>query len=182
MAVISSRVGDLPILELGCGRGRDTRVLAMAGHHVVGIDLSAASIAEARIHVPSCEFHCQDIRAPFPAATAQVHVVLASLSLHYFPWNETLAIVLRIRAALGPSGALLCRLNATDDHHHSASGHPALEENYYRVDGAPKRFFDRASIDALFGNGWSLLHVEHHVVHRDAQPKALWEVVVEPAA
>ena len=180
LRLIASKAGRLPILELGCGSGRDTQVLAGAGHRVVGVDLSASAVKEAAARVPSCEFHCQDIRAPFPVQAT--NVVLASLSLHYFPWPETVALVGRIRDALRPSGVLLCRLNSTEDHNFGASGHPEIEPNYYLVNGKPKRFFDRAAIEKLFANGWSMLHLRHEFVGRYSLPKALWEVGLERAA
>jgi len=108
--------------------------------------------------------------------------VVASLVLHYFPWRETLDLVERIRAALVPGGMLLCRVNSTNDVHFGAVGHPLIEENYHSVDGQPKRFFSRASVLALFAQGWAVQHVEEKVVHRYAQPKWLWEVVAERTA
>ena len=182
LPLLSARVGDRPVLELGCGSGRDTESLVAAGRHVVARDLASSALAEARARAPACEFHCQDMRAPFPASAARVNVVVASLSLHYFAWNETVILVNRIREALKPSGVLFCRLNSTEDHFHGASGHPPLEQNYYLVDGKPKRFFERASVEALFASGWNVLHLEHRVVRRYAHPKALWEVIVERAA
>jgi trans-aconitate methyltransferase len=175
--LIAKRTAGLPILELGCGGGRDSEVLAAAGHRVVGVDLSGAAIAKARERVPSAEFHCQDVRAVFPSGRAGV--VLASLSLHYFPWNETVALVERIRQTLVPNGLLLCRLNSTNDHHHGASGHPAIDANYYLVDGEPKRFFDRVAVDRLFGSGWRVLSQEEGVIARYDHPKSVWETVLE---
>src|SRR5678816_59744 len=84
LPLIASKAEGLPILELGCGSGRDTQVLADVGHRVVGVDLSASAVKKAAARVPNCQFYCQDIRAPFPVQTT--NVVLASLSLHYFPW------------------------------------------------------------------------------------------------
>ena len=101
--------------------------------------------------------------------------MLASLSLHYFPWPETVALVGCIHNVLRPSGVLLCRLNSTEDHNFGASGHPEIEPNYFLVAGEPKRFFDRAAIEKLFANGWSMLHVSHAVVSRYSLPKAVWE-------
>ena len=177
LKLIGERAGDLPVLELGCGGGRDTEVLAAAGHRVVAVDLSPESVARARTRVPHAEFHCQDIRAPFPVDAAGV--VVASLSLHYFPWPETEALVDRIRRVLGPAGLLLCRLNSTNDHHFGASGHPAIDENFYLVDGAPKRFFDRAAVDRLFSSGWRMLSAEERTIDRYDLPKAAWEAVLE---
>lgn len=182
LPLINHRIGNLPILELGCGTGLDTTVLDEAGHRVIAIDLSPSAIAAAGARAPACEFYCQDIRGPFPNSALGVNVVVASLSLHYFAWEETLAIVDRIRGTLAPHGLLLCRLNSTNDHNYGATGHPEIERNYYRVNGQPKRFFDRAAVDALFSRNWTVHHVEERVVHRYRSPKELWEVILEKAA
>jgi len=108
-------------------------------------------------------------------------VVVASLSLHYFPWPETVALAARIRDVLVEKGLLLCRLNSTNDHHFGASGHPRIEPDYYLVDGEPKRFFGRAAVAALFANGWQTLQAEERTVDRYEKPKVLWEVVLERA-
>jgi trans-aconitate methyltransferase len=177
LPLIGERAANLPILELGCGGGRDTEVLAAAGRRVVGVDLSSAAIARAREHVPSAVFHCQDIREPWPVE--RTGVVLASLSLHYFPWEETVALVERIRLTLQPDGLLLCRLNSTNDHHHGASDHPAIAEYFYLFDGKPKRFFDRASVDRLFASGWRAFAIKERVIARYDHPKSVWEVILE---
>ena len=166
------------MLELGCGGGRDTATLVEAGHHVVAVELSAEAVARAKARVPSADFHCQDIRAPFSVGDGGTGVVVASLSLHYFPWPETIALVERIRLVLRPAGVLLCRLNSTNDHHFGASGHPPIAENYYLVDSEPKRFFDRAAVDRLFASGWSTLGIEERMIDRYDHPKAVWEIVL----
>jgi SAM-dependent methyltransferase len=178
LPLLAGRAGGRPVLELGCGGGRDTATLAEAGHRVIGVELSPSAASRARDRVPSAEIHCQDIRAPFPI-TGPVGVVLASLSLHYFGWAETCALVDRVRDALAPEGVLLCRLNSTNDHHFGASGHPEIEKNFYEVDGAPKRFFDREAIDRLFARGWRALAIEEKVIDRYDHPKWVWEAVLE---
>jgi trans-aconitate methyltransferase len=177
LALVHERAGGAPVLELGCGSGRDTATLVQAGCNVVGVDLSASAIAQARQAVPQAQLYAMDIQASFPLA--QAGVVLASLSLHYFTWPDTQALVERIRSTLTPHGLLLCRLNSTNDHHYGASGHSKIEENYYLVDGEPKRFFDRKSVDKLFAKGWRVLSVAEHVIDRYTLPKAAWEVVLE---
>jgi SAM-dependent methyltransferase len=180
LPLIAERAAGRPVLELGCGGGRDSATLAAAGHGVIGADISAKAVARARARVPAGQFHLQDVRAPFPVEGA-LGVILASLSLHYFDWAETLALLARVRDHLRPGGVLLCRLNSTADVHHGATGHPRIADNFYLVDGAPKRFFDRAAVDALFGDGWRILSCKEHVVDRYEQPKALWEVIAERA-
>jgi len=76
----------------------------------------------------------------------------------------------------------LCRLNSTNDHHFGASGHPRIDEDYYRVDGEPKRFFDRAASERLFARGWRTLSLEERVIDRYDHPKWVWETVLEKKA
>ncbi len=179
LPLVAEHIGTGRLLELGCGGGIDTAALEAAGHRVVAIDLSPESVAKAKTRAPKSEIHCQDIRAPFPVADGSVNVVVASLSLHYFPWEETLGLARRIHTVLGPSGLLLCRLNSTNDIHYGATGHPAIDANYYLVDGEPKRFFDRESTEALFKEGWRMRSLEERTILRYAEPKQVWEAIVE---
>jgi SAM-dependent methyltransferase len=182
LPLAQARAGGGPALEIGCGHGDDTATLAKAGLAVVAIDRSPRSVALARSRVPSATVLCRDLREPFPEEARDPGVVVASLSLHYFGWDETLGLAERIRHLLRPGGVLLCRLNSTEDHHFGASGHPEIEPNFYRVDGEPKRFFDRAAVEALFADGWNTLSLEHHVTRKYVRSKALWEAIVERAA
>jgi len=179
LALIRERSGGHPVLELGCGTGRDTATLVRAGHRVVALDLSLASIVLAKLRAPKARFHRRDLRRPFPIGEAGPQVVIASLSLHYFPWPETVELVERIRRSLRPSGLLLCRLNSTKDRHFGAVGHERIAQNFYLVRGAPKRFFDLESIDKLFAAGWNRLSVQESVIDRYVQPKTVWEIVLE---
>ncbi len=178
LPLIRSRVGTQPILELGCGEGADTRILLADGHQVLAIDLCASAIASARIIAPTANYYCQDLRCPFPPPAATVGVAIASLSLHYFTWDETLALVERIRSTLQLGGVLLCRLNSIADHNYGAIGHPQIAENYYLVEGKPKRFFDRQAITALFGNGWHTIAIEQKIISKYSQPKSVWEIIL----
>ncbi|WP_431110403.1 methyltransferase domain-containing protein [Variovorax paradoxus] len=181
LGLVAEHAGTAPVLELGCGTGRDSAVLVNAGLRVVGIELSAESVAAARTRVShGGEFHCRDFREPFPVADGSGGVVLASLSLHYFAWDETLALARRIHRVLRPGGVLLCRLNSVNDFHHGANGPaPEGDDSFYMVDGMPKRFFDRAAVQRLFADGWRMLHLEERTVQRYEQPKVLWEAVLE---
>lgn len=176
LSALRAHAKDGPILELGCGTGRDTKALVAAGCSVVAIERSSVAVSVARLRAPRASFHCRDIRAPFPGSPPAYAAVVASLVLHYFRWSETVELVDRIRRALVPGGLLLCRLNSTNDVHFGAQGHAPIEENYYLVHGTPKRFFSQESIGELFATGWLVEHVEEKVVHRYAQPKWLWEV------
>jgi SAM-dependent methyltransferase len=181
--------GGAPVLELGCGTGRDTEVLVAAGLPVAAVELLPAQIAQARERVPTgAAFHLQDLRAPFPIgehAPGGVGAVLASLSLHYFSWPETLALAARIRNVLRPGGLLLCRLNSVNDVHHGAGGdHPridAQDPQFLRVDGWDKRFFDGGAVERMFASGWEWIGLEERTVMRYELPKVLWEAALRRA-
>jgi SAM-dependent methyltransferase len=181
LPLIERHAAGRPILELGCGGGRDSAILAAAGHRVIGIDRSAKAIEKAHQRVPAGTFQCQDLRAPFPVSEAAAGVVVASLSLHYFPWTETEELVRRVHRTLMAGGLLLCRLNSTNDRHFGAVGHSAIEANYYNVDGEPKRFFDRTSVDRLFSDGWRPIESGEWVIDRYDRPKVVWEVILSVA-
>lgn len=129
------------MLGIGCGYGDDTVILTDAGLSVVGFDFSHKAVEATRRRVPSASITCRDIRDPLPAEAADVGVALASLSLHYFTWEETLIIVDRVRLAQQPGGVLLCRLNSTDDRNFGADSSEEIEPGYMLVSGQPKRFF-----------------------------------------
>lgn len=182
LALLEKRVGGRVVLEIGCGRGDDTATLCDAGFDVVAFDLSQSAVDEARSRAPRADISCQDLREEFPIEPGKVGAVVASLSLHYFPWEDTVDLVLRIRRQLPPDGLLLCRLNSTQDHQYGATGHPRIAENYYLVDRRPKRFFSETDVARLFGADWRRLSTKHLETLKYGAPKWLWEVVAEPAS
>lgn len=178
LPLVVERAAGQPVLELGCGGGRDSMVLSAAGLRVTGIDSSEELLTEARARVPSGTFYGGDIRDGFPDFTG-FGAILASLVLHYFTWEETAGLVARLLVSMRPGGVLLVRVNSTGDHEYGASGHPEIAANYYLVDGKPKRFFDRDAMLRLFDGAWHWLHLEEQVIHRYQRPKVIWEAVLE---
>ncbi|MGS0628464.1 methyltransferase domain-containing protein [Photorhabdus sp. RM125S] len=135
LPLIQARTKDSEVLEIGCGDGRDTAIIHRAGLKVKAIDISSAMVKRARVRTPSAIFFVQDLRDPFPID--KTSVVISSLSLHYFSWDETLGIIRRIRAVLQPGGVLLCRLNSTKDVNFGARGHAKIDNDFYLVHGTP---------------------------------------------
>lgn len=179
LPLIRDSAGAGPVLEIGCGHGDDTATLAAQGLRVIAFDLSRVSVAAARLRVPSAQIECRDIRDPFPEQAKDLGVVLVSLSLHYFPWAQTLAIAQRVRDVLRPGGVLLCRLNSTEDCHFGAGQGMRIEENFFEVDGQSKRFFDESAVRRLFATGWREHALEYRTTRKYLRRKALWEVVLE---
>ena len=166
------------VLEIGCGFGDDTVTLSRAGLDVIAFDLSPGCVATARQRAPDAHIECRDSRDPFPAAATDVGVVIASLSLHYFPWLETKAMVQRVWDSLKPGGIFLCRLNSTEDVNFGAGQGELIEENFYNDQGKQKRFFDQAALDRLFGQEWQRISVQHMTSRKYIRRKAMWELVL----
>ena len=181
LTLIEAHAAERPVLEIGCGYGDDTATLAAAGLRVTGFDLSRAAVASTKLRVPSANIQRRDIRDPLPEDATDLGVILASLSLHYFPWDETLLIVDRVRLALRPGGVLLCRLNSTEDKNFGSHGYTEIEPGYFLVDGQPKRFFDENAVHQLFADGWNIIALEHTTTKKYGKTKSAWEVVLERA-
>ena len=179
LPLVLERAGSAPVLEIGCGHGGDTAVLAGAGLKVHAFDLSSVAAGIAKVRVPTAVVECRDVREPFPEVAHELGVIVASLSIHYFSRSETQALVARIRSTLRPGGVFLCRLNSDQDPNFGASGHPEIEPNFFMVKGEPKRFFNETAITSLFADGWNRLSLEHFVTKKYVRSKALWEVVLE---
>lgn len=163
--------GAEPALELGCGDGRDTRVLLTFGTTVVATDLSAEALAAHAAVLPTVPRVQLDIGAGLPFAGEVFGSVLASLSLHYFSWTQTIAVFADVRRCLRPGGWLVLRVNSRRDVYFGARGHAAIEPNFYRVGSRNKRFFDEADIRTLGATGWSIDCLEAQTIDRYDRPK-----------
>jgi ubiquinone/menaquinone biosynthesis C-methylase UbiE len=93
-------------LEIGCGTGEFTRLLAMRARSVLAIDLSPQMIRLAKTQSPNCrnvEYLQGDVmRLSLPADRYDCIVSMATL--HHLPLVEAL---LKMKDALKPNGALI---------------------------------------------------------------------------
>ena len=101
------------ILDVGCGWGRHLRLLRLAGHDAIGVDLSLALLkrAEPDAHAAAADMR----RLPFRDASFDVVLNLATslgLFLHDTPALEALG---EIRRVLAPGGRLLLEGMHRDD-------------------------------------------------------------------
>ena len=169
--------GDAPVLDLGCGAGEDARYLARWGLAVVAADFSEKALEITGRRVPAAETRNVDLTRGLPFANASFGVIVANLSLHYFPWLETVEIVGDVRRCLSPGGHLLARLNSTRDAYHATVEKEDIEKNFYLVHGHPKRLFDREDVTALFSPGWTIEDAGERITGRYGNEKTLWEIV-----
>jgi SAM-dependent methyltransferase len=174
------------VLELGCGIGEDAAELTARGFRVFAFDLARKPIRRAVANAPAAHFFVADLQSPLPVRSAAMDVAVASLAIHYFPWQVTRGILDEVRRVVRPGGVFVFRVNATDDVHFGALQGEELEPNYYHVppDGRNnrpfKRFFDESSLRALLTPGWRIAHLAHRTISRYDTPKQVWECCAYP--
>ncbi len=168
---------DAPILDLGCGTGEDALLLSRWGFVVVAVDFSEKALELTSRRAPEAETKRVDLTAGLPFPDAHFGAIVASLSLHYFPWSETVEVLEDVRRCLVPGGHLFARVNSTNDPHYAAARREEIEPNFYLVNGSPKRLFDRDDIVALFRPGWKIVDAGERTTSRYGGEKTLWEIV-----
>ena len=167
------------VLGLGCGPGVDAAHLAAVGFRVVATDTSPRAIARATDQVGRSALLRVDHGAPLPFRDRVFEAVVASLTLHYFGREATRAVVAEVARVLTPGGALLFRVNATDDIEHGALDGVEVERNV-RTDphahySELKHFFDEADLREVLDGLFAIEEIEHLVIERNDRTKRIWE-------
>lgn len=100
------------ILEIGCGTGKNTPLLARIGDHVHATDFSEGMLARARAKGfgPTVTFSQADLTRPWPCADQSVDLIACNLVLEHI---ADLSVVFAEAArTLAPSGHLfICELH-----------------------------------------------------------------------
>jgi malonyl-CoA O-methyltransferase len=73
------------ILELGCGTGKNTALLAQLGGHVHALDFSEAMMtqAKAKLTADNVTFSVADLTRPWPCADQSVDLIVCNLVLEH---------------------------------------------------------------------------------------------------
>jgi ubiquinone/menaquinone biosynthesis C-methylase UbiE len=90
------------VLDLGCGNGLVTRVLAER-HRVTGVDISAAQLERARAKVPAADFFQADATV-LELPVASFDAVVSTFVLGHVPRAEQPPLLRRIHGWLRPGG------------------------------------------------------------------------------
>jgi SAM-dependent methyltransferase len=175
----------IPLLDLGCGSGFDSRYLAGEGvdtNHpfdVISADYCRSALACTGEVAPRAQRVQMDLRGDLPFPHEAFQVIIANLCLHYFSWAQTRAIIEKVRHRLKVSGFLIARFNSKKDVHHGALGHEEIEPGCYIVGGMLKHFFDGEDLKQLFAEDWTIHGLEEMTIHCYSKPKVVWELVAE---
>lgn len=98
------------VADLGCGPGHVTGFLAASGAEVLGIDLSAGMIREARAAHPGLRFEEGDLRALERPAAGYAGLIAMYALIHLEPGELPVALA-ACRAALAPGGEFLAAVH-----------------------------------------------------------------------
>jgi ubiquinone/menaquinone biosynthesis C-methylase UbiE len=101
-------------LEIGCGSGAFTRLLASRARSVVALDLSAEMIRLAEAHsggYQNIEYRLGDVMQ-IPLATAEFDCIVSIATLHHLPLKQAL---LKMKDALKADGTLVIHDLIADD-------------------------------------------------------------------
>lgn len=162
------------VLELGCGLGYDTRWLVQAGGQVTALDGSAVALDRLAAALPGPQYVHHRLPAPLPFPEASFDAVAAGLSLHYFPWNDTLVIINEVHRVLRPGGLVLCAVNASNDVEFGYGRGVEVEPGLFAFDGRLKRFFSEADCGSILSTGWDLLALLPLEELRFGRLKRMW--------
>lgn len=93
------------ILDLGCGTGQLTAMIAKSGAHTVGIDASAEMITQAKCNFPDLNFQVMDasdlkFSEPFDA-------IFSNATLHWLPAAVQASVAKGMYQCLRPGGRLV---------------------------------------------------------------------------
>ncbi len=164
------------VLEAGCGTGAQTVAIAQRspGARIVAVDVSAASLAEARARVlakdlDNVEFRQADLLAlPFPPASFD-HIFLCFV-LEHLP--DPVAALAGLRPLLQPGGTI----TVIEGDHGSTYFHPESEaardaiacqvELQRRAGGDP--MIGRRLYPLLIAAGFEAVHISPRMVYVDA--------------
>lgn len=100
------------VLDIGCGVGRWSRLLARRGAHVTGVDLSATMVAEAARRAAldgvgqRCRFLAQDLSA-LDAGGPYPFVLVVTVLQHILDAERLQAALARLAAHLAPGGRMV---------------------------------------------------------------------------
>jgi len=111
------------VLEIGCGTGKNTLLLAEVGRHVTAADFSEGMIAQARTRVQAdnVAFVVADLTRPWPWADASANLVVCNLVLEHI---ENLAFVFAeaARVLARPGQLFVCELHPFRQYQGSQAG------------------------------------------------------------
>ncbi len=166
----TDEIAGRKVLELGCGKGIDSRFIAQHAHYLVACDINPTK------HLYGTALLCVDHSQRLPFKDACFDLVIASLCLHYFDHEKTSSILEEIARVLSKGGALICRLNSSKDINSGAIADLEMQTHLVRVNEQLKCFFDEETVKGIFSGKWKLMSLVEKNIDRYEKNKVVWEL------
>lgn len=117
--ILERQVRGRRALDFGCGAGRSSRLLRELGFEVVGIDVSPAMIAQARLLDPEGDYRVLDAADPTVALPGPMDLVLCAFPFDNIPgWGRRRALLEALRGGLAPGGRIVNLVSSPEIYTH----------------------------------------------------------------
>ena len=105
------------ILEIGCGTGKNTHLLARIGDHVHAIDFSEGMLAQARAKGfgPTVTFSVADLTQPWPCADQSVDLIACNLVLEHIA-DLSFVFTEAVRTLVQGGTMFICELHPVEQY------------------------------------------------------------------
>jgi ubiquinone/menaquinone biosynthesis C-methylase UbiE len=121
---------DGPVLDVGCGPGRTTGLLAERGLDVIGMDLSPGMISVARRDHPGLDFRVGSMTA-LDLPDASVGGIVSWWSIIHLPRDVVPTAFAEFYRVLSPGGFVLLGFHAGSQSTHKKSGYGGRPMNIH---------------------------------------------------
>ena len=105
-------------LDFGCGAGRSTRFLKGLGFEVVGVDVSAAMVDQARARDPGGDYRLVGEEGPATLAASSFDLALAAFTFDNVPGEQKARLLAALRRVLRPAGVLINLVSSPEIYRH----------------------------------------------------------------
>ena len=108
------------VLEMGCGSANNLLHFASYGWHVTGVDISEASLDDAKNNLDVFGFNGElihhDLNFGSPKFDGLFNLLLLPSTLYYLSRGTAEALLLEIKEVLAPNALIYLRMRLPDDH------------------------------------------------------------------
>ena len=137
-ALISQHVAGTRALDFGCGTGRSTRFLRDLGMAVVGVDISAPMLEEARRRDPAGEYRLVSVGDVSTGASGVFDLIFAAFTFDNIPTDaEKAKSLAALRNRLAPQGRFIAIVSSPQIYLHEWASFSTKDfpENWRARDG-----------------------------------------------
>lgn len=158
---LAERVGDKLICDMGCGPGQVAAYLQAQGAKVMGVDLSAQMIEEARKHFPAIDFQQGDMLNLQNIADEQFGGMAAFYCIIHIAPDDAVKALRELGRTLQANGLLLLTYHVGDELRH-------LDEWWETPVNLDFRFYQTAAMKTYLQEAGFVLE---EVIEREAYPE-----------